>query len=53
MKTYCFITMIAVFLLLSSNGIQAQTMQTESQKAGPEYDVLMPGLEPGIFREKH
>jgi uncharacterized protein (TIGR02145 family) len=26
MKTYCFITMIAVFLLLSSNGIQAQTV---------------------------
>lgn len=29
MKTFCFSTMIAVFLLLCSNGIQAQTTQTK------------------------
>jgi hypothetical protein len=29
MKTFCLITMITVFLLLSSNGIQAQATQTK------------------------
>jgi hypothetical protein len=29
MKTFCLTTMIAVFLLLCSNGIQAQTTQTK------------------------
>jgi len=32
--------MIAVFLFICTNGIQAQTPQTESPKAGSEYNVL-------------
>ncbi|MGD0342054.1 MAG: hypothetical protein ABSA76_10150 [Bacteroidales bacterium] len=40
MKTFHLTTMIFVFLLLCSIGIQAQTTQTESLKAGSEYNVL-------------
>jgi hypothetical protein len=40
MKSFCLTAAIAVFLLLCSNGIQAQTTQTESPKAGSEYNVL-------------
>ena len=32
--------MIVVFLLLNTNGIQAQTTQKEFPKAGSEYNVL-------------
>ena len=40
MKTFFLTTMIAVFLFICTNGIQAQTPQTESPKAGSEYNVL-------------
>jgi hypothetical protein len=40
MKKNCLITMAAVFLLGSTNEIQAQTTQKESPKAGSEYNVL-------------
>jgi len=39
MKAVCLTTMIAV-LLFCTDGIQAQTTQTESPKAGSEYNVL-------------
>ena len=32
--------MVVVFLLLFTNGIQAQTSQIESPRAGSEYNVL-------------
>jgi len=40
MKPFCLTTMIIVFLLLCTNGIQAQTTQKEFPRAGSEYDVL-------------
>jgi hypothetical protein len=40
MKTFCAPIIIAAFLLLLTNGIRAQTTQTESPKAGSEYNVL-------------
>jgi hypothetical protein len=40
MKTLCSTTMIAGFLIFFTNGIQAQTTQKESPKAGSEYNVL-------------
>ena len=40
MKTIVLITTIAIFQLLCTNGIQAQTTQIESPKAGSIYDVL-------------
>jgi len=40
MKTFCFTTMIAALLLLCTHGIQAQTTETKSTKAGSEYNVL-------------
>jgi len=40
MKPLCSISMIAVFLWYCSFGMQAQTTQTESPKAGSEYNVL-------------
>jgi hypothetical protein len=40
MKTIGFTMMVAVFLLFCTNGMQAQSTQTESPKAGTEYNVL-------------
>ena len=40
MKKICSTAVITVFLLFFSNGIQAQTTQEESPKAGSEYNVL-------------
>lgn len=40
MKTICLGIVMAVFLFLTTNEIQAQTSQDEYQKAGSVYDVL-------------
>jgi hypothetical protein len=40
MKKLRLTAMIAVFLLLCTSGTQAQTTQTESPKAGSEYNIL-------------
>ena len=40
MKTFFLTMMTAVYPLFCTNMIQAQTTQTESPKAGSEYNVL-------------
>ena len=52
MKALFLTIMVAVNLLLYTNGIQAQTTQKESPKQDLNIISWMPGQESGTFREK-